>query len=432
LSYQWYRYDEEIPGATEAIYMLPPLTNELAGVYRCKITGNGEAEPVWTEPVLLYAVEPTKITRQPSVIYGDIGSVATFEIDVHVTAQDNPLLQPKIQWYRGNVALQNSDRIAGVNSSIMSIRDLKPADFGANYYVVVEGLCGVDTSEFIVLSQKPRIIAQPLQDQQVCEGEDATFTVVANSSVAGFTLKYQWRFNGVDLQEGGKYTGVNTATLTINDVQPSDAGNYEVQITIEGFDQMVVGPALLSVLAKPVITADLPETYQVNTGQPIVLTVGATGDNLSYQWYKNDQEINVTEPSLEIQSATADDAGTYKVRVYNQCGEVYSKECVVTVTFKTILGVPGEEEDAQLLQNRPNPFEDKTRIDFVLPRSSYVRLTLNNIIGDREIVLCEGNYSLGSHSIELDASALGLESGVYVYTLQVDGKITSKYLVLLR
>lgn len=432
LSYQWYRYNEEIPGATEAIYMLPPLTNEMAGVFKCKITGNGEAEPVWTEPVLLYAVEPTKITRQPSVIFGDVGSVATFEIDIHVTAQDNPLLQPKIQWYRGSVALQNSDRIAGANSSIMSIKDLKPADFGSDYYVVVEGLCGVDTSKFIVLSQKPRIIAQPLQDQQACQGDNVTFTVVANSSVPGFTLKYQWRFNGVDLQEGGKYTGVNTATLTINDAQPSDAGNYEVLITIEGFDQVVVGPALLSVLAKPVITTDLPETYQVNTGQPIVLTVVASGDNLSYQWYKDNQEINVTEPTLQIQSATADDAGTYKVRVYNQCGEVYSKECVVTVTFKTILEVPGENDGVQLLQNRPNPFESKTRIDFVLPKASNIRLTLSNILGDREIVLCEGNYSVGTHSIEVDANTLGLESGVYVYTLQVDGNRISKYLVLTR
>lgn len=432
LNYQWYLYDQEIPGANEAIYMLPPLTNEMAGVYRCKISGNGEADDVWTEPVLLYAVEPTQITRQPHVVYGDLGSIATFEIDVHIASQDNPLLQPKIQWYRGNVALQNSDRIAGVNSSIMTIRDLKPADFGSNYYVVVEGLCGVDTSDFIVLSQKPRIIAQPLQDQQACEGDNVSFTVNASSTVAGYTLQYQWRFNGVELQEGGKYSGVNTSTLTINNVEPADAGTYDVVVTIEGFDQTIVGPAQLAILAKPVITSDLPETYQVNTGEPIILTIGASGDDLSYQWYKDDQEIGVTEPTLEIMSAQTTDAGTYKVRVYNQCGEVYSIECVVTVTFKTILGVPVEEDGVQLLQNQPNPFDVKSFIQFNLPKSSNIRLTLNDLLGEREIILAQGNYSAGLHSIEINSEDLQLQSGVYIYTLDVDGVRISKYLVITR
>ncbi|MGC8749193.1 MAG: immunoglobulin domain-containing protein, partial [Candidatus Kapaibacteriota bacterium] len=358
LSYQWYYNNQEIPGATEAILALPPLTFEMGGLYKCLIKGNGEADPIWTEPVLLYAVEPTQITRQPKVVYGSSGEVAKFEIDVHITAGDNPMLQPKIRWYRGTTPLVDNDRIAGSNSSIMTIRDLRPADFGSDYYVIVEGLCGSDTSEAITLAEKPRIVAQPLQDQQVCEGEDVTFTVNAASTVAGYTLKYQWKFNGVNLEEGGKYVGVNTESLTISNVGAGDAGLYSVEITIEGFDQMSVGPAMLAVFSKPEITSDLPASYPVNVGQPIVLTIGAKGDNLSYQWYKDDQEINVTEATFEIASAQTEDAGTYKVKVYNQCGEVWSSECVVTVTYKTILEVPGETGELQLLQNKPNPFEN--------------------------------------------------------------------------
>lgn len=432
LSYQWYYNNEEIPGATEAIYSLPPLTFEMGGVYRCKITGNGEADPVWTDPVLLYAVEKTQITRQPKVVYAAAGSVAKFEIDVHITPGDNPLLQPKVRWYRGNTPLVDNDRIAGSNSSIMTIRDLRPADFGSDYYVIVEGLCGADTSEPISLMEKPRIVSQPLEDKQACEGEDVTLTVNAASTVPGFTLNYQWKFNGVNLEEGGKFSGVKTSTLTISNVSPTDAGLYSVEITIEGFDQLTVGPAILAVFSKPVIVNDLPETYQVNTGQPIVLTIGATGDNLNYQWYKDDQEINVTEPSLEITSAQAEDAGTYKVKVFNQCGEVWSKECVVTVTFKTILDVPGEDNDALLLQNKPNPFEKVSRIEFFLPESGYVRITLSNLVGDVNLELINSAMPAGLHSVEIDAEKMNLASGAYLYTLEFKGKRFSKQLIISR
>jgi hypothetical protein len=428
LYYQWYYNDQEIPGATEAIYVLPPLTFDMGGVYKCKISGNGEAEPVWTEPVLLYAVEPTQITRQPKVVYGAPGGVAKFEIDVHVTAQDNPMLQPKVKWYRGRTPLVDNDRIAGTNSSIMTIRDLRAADFGNDYYVVVEGLCGADTSDAIVLSEIPKIVVQPLSDQQVCEGEDVTFTVNATSTVPGYTLTYQWKFNGVDLQEGGKYTGVNTSSLMISGVSGSDAGEYSVEVMVEGYDQVLVGPAMLAVFMKPEIVSDLPPTYGVNTGEPIVLTVGATGDNLSYQWYKDDQEINVTEAMLEITSAQAEDAGTYKVKVYNQCGEVWSSECVVTVTFKTILEVTGETGDVQLLQNKPNPFDKSTRIEFILPEAQDVQIQLTNALGER-IATFKGYFSPGLNHLDINSDELRLLPGVYFYTIEIGGKKISRKMI---
>lgn len=430
LSYQWYFNNVEIPGATEAIYPLPPLTFNMGGVYTCKISGNGEAEPVWTQPTLLYAVEPTKITRQPKVIYTTTGSVATFEIDVHFTAQDNPLLQPKIRWYRGTTPLVDNDRIAGTKSSIMTIRDIRPADFGSNYYVIVEGLCGADTSEPISLVEKPRIIAQQLADQQACEGEDVTFTVNASSTVPGFDLKYQWKFNGVALQEGGKYSGVNTSSLTISNIDATDAGLYSVTITIEGFDEQTVGPATLAVFSKPLIVNDLPATYQVNTGQPIVLAIGATGDNLNYQWYKDDQELNVTEPTFEITSAKSEDAGTYKVKVYNQCGEVWSKECVVTVTFKTILEVPGEMGSLELYQNKPNPFSGISKVDFFIPNNGRVRVTISNLLGDISIELLNADVVAGYHSVLVDVEKLNLASGVYAYTLEFCGKRLTRQMII--
>jgi len=64
-------------------------------------------------------------------------------------------------------------------------------------------------------------------------GGSATFTVDATDPLNG-TITYQWYYdpdtekdgNEVQLTEGGKYQGVNTATLTVNNVTEADKGAY--------------------------------------------------------------------------------------------------------------------------------------------------------------------------------------------------------------
>ncbi len=434
LYYQWYKDNVPIEGANEAILWLPPLTNEMAGIFRCLITGNGEADPVWTKEVLLYAVEPTKITRQPEEVYVDIGELATFQIDVHINTPDIPYAQPEIQWYRGSFKLNDNDRIAGSKSSILSIRDMRPQDFDDNYYVVVKGLCGEDTSKPIKLAQKPKIIAQPLSDKQECEGNNVQLVANVSSSVQGFTLKYQWRKNGTILEEGAKYSGVNTNTLTINNAELSDAGTYFLDVEIEGFDQKTIGPANVIILAKPRIVTDLPNSLNVEAGKDLTLQVQATGDNLQYQWYKDGIEIPFTEATFEKTSVTTDDAGVYKVKIYNECGEIMSSECVVTVTFKTIQGIDEQDkqfDDAYLFQNTPNPFDNSTIIKFYLPEDGEIRLTVTNLLGEK-LFSINGRYPAGTNQISFDAKQINLNPGVYVYTLEFNHTKLSRRMVFIK
>jgi len=62
----------------------------------------------------------------------------------------------------------------------------------------------------------------------IATGGSATFTVSASGSAEGGALRYQWRHNGVNV------TGATGTTLTINDAQPSDAGNYDVVVSNSG------------------------------------------------------------------------------------------------------------------------------------------------------------------------------------------------------
>jgi hypothetical protein len=63
------------------------------------------------------------------------------------------------------------------------------------------------------------------------------------------------------------------------------------------------------------------------------IPVGATGDPIKYQWLKNGTNIpSATGASYTVALASAADAGTYSVRVYNDVSSVTSSNCVVTIS----------------------------------------------------------------------------------------------------
>jgi len=55
--------------------------------------------------------------------------------------------------------------------------------------------------------------------------QTATFTVVASGAT---TLSYQWKTNGVNLVNGVIFSGATSSTLTLANVQKSQAGTYTV------------------------------------------------------------------------------------------------------------------------------------------------------------------------------------------------------------
>ena len=78
-----------------------------------------------------------------------------------------------------------------------------------------------------VVNPGPTITTQPAS-KTVNPGVNTAFTVAATGSGA---LSYQWRKNGANLSNGTKYAGVTGTTLTITNVQQTDVGNYNVNVT---------------------------------------------------------------------------------------------------------------------------------------------------------------------------------------------------------
>lgn len=81
-------------------------------------------------------------------------------------------------------------------------------------------------------------------------------------------------------------------------------------------------------------------------------------------------------------------------------------------------------------QNYPNPFNPSTKISYYLPEKGLVNLSVFNMLGQKVTEIISGLQEAGEYSVDFNAS--GLNSGVYIYTLQVNGRSFSNKMTLLK
>jgi photosystem II stability/assembly factor-like uncharacterized protein len=83
-----------------------------------------------------------------------------------------------------------------------------------------------------------------------------------------------------------------------------------------------------------------------------------------------------------------------------------------------------------LYQNYPNPFNPVTMINYRLPITSYVELSIYNVLGQKVATLVDEKLDAGYHHIEWDAS--GLASGVYYYKLEAGNFVQTRKMIYLK
>jgi hypothetical protein len=83
-----------------------------------------------------------------------------------------------------------------------------------------------------------------------------------------------------------------------------------------------------------------------------------------------------------------------------------------------------------LHQNYPNPFNPKTIINYELPITNYVRLSVYDILGKEIEILADEIQSAGKYKVEF--SGEGLASGIYYYRLETENFSETKKMVLMK
>lgn len=112
-----------------------------------------------------------------------------------------------------------------------------------------------------------------------------------------------------------------------------------------------------------------------------------------------------------------------------QGGEgIYILKVVDSLTF--IESKRQLSEDYFLSQNYPNPFNPVTTINYALPKSGDVLLTIYNLRGVEVARLINGEQPAGNHLVTWDAS--NVASGIYFYRLQAGEFVQVRKMVLLK
>ncbi len=86
-------------------------------------------------------------------------------------------------------------------------------------------------------------------------------------------------------------------------------------------------------------------------------------------------------------------------------------------------------EKFALMQNKPNPFNDKTSIAFILPNGDKATIKIMDISG-KVIKTITGNYPKGENVIQIDKNELG-SSGIFMYQIESGKFVDTKKMIII-
>ena len=353
LTYQWEKLSSDgsstaLPGATSATYSVSEAVPDDAGSYRVKVSNKRGV--VFSKYVSLTVRQKDFITSQPLAVTANPGDTASFA----VTASGSGLWTLSYKWRKDGVEFADSNTVSGSKTSKLTLFSVGTASV-AQYDVVVSGTYKSSSASFTSASAKLSVNTPVSIDTQpstpvLKAGGSATLLVKASgtpvqaSGTSG--LAYQWRRNGVAVQDGTLFAGSSSPVLTLK--APSGdtsaiSGIFDVVVT-NVVGSVTSDPVTVNVLTPVVITSN-PDGGTYDPYAAVQLNVTVTGSApLTYQWRKNgvvltesDSVKGVNTDTLVISSATpasavvAGDSGSYDVVVGNALNSATSLPAVVTV-----------------------------------------------------------------------------------------------------
>lgn len=158
----------------------------------------------------------------------------------------------------------------------------------------------------------------------------------------------------------------------------------------------------------PILAVNMPNSINYSISYLLDSTLMKNDYSFYYKIYAVDKGI-VPEHS------TKPDSGYYEL--------VYDPNVSVETIENKIM-------DYELLQNYPNPFNSITIIDYSIREEGNVELIVYDVLGKVVQKLVDERKTAGNYSAQFDAS--NLSSGIYFYSLRVNGFVNTKKMLLLK
>ena len=150
-----------------------------------------------------------------------------------------------------------------------------------------------------------------------------------------------------------------------------------------------------------------PSNYQINfSSEPYPVGLFVSSDGI-FQGTCPD-EIN----SWDIDFVVTDNNNISKIK---------------TLTFATV-AASIKDIDVEMVSCFPNPFNDKTSINYRLDNSSFVNLSIFDVSGKRVANLVNENQNGGDYKVVWNPKVAS--AGIYFYRLQTDKEVTSGKLII--
>jgi hypothetical protein len=148
------------------------------------------------------------------------------------------------------------------------------------------------------------------------------------------TVYYQWQLNGTDI------TGEDQPELIIDPVDISDEGFYTCQIS-SSFGSIISDTVEVNIITPPDFTTQ-PIGGDFCVGEPLNMTIIASGENVFLQWQDNGSDISGANNSFYfIPGLNVSNSGLYTCIAENLCGSDTSSAAIVNVYPNPVVSFTG-------------------------------------------------------------------------------------------
>ena len=303
--------------------------------------------------------------------------------------------------------------------------------------------------------------------------QDTTVAIVGNPSGYNFVMTAPAaQVDGHIKDENGNPIIGTTVYIARND---SNGGSpsYYAQSDINGLFRIGIPPSALNGhtwnIAEPVKNQNAVITQTLGYGQLGIISLGdSIIHNLTQYTVNSTISGTVTFEnappgfSLQLYAVNSDSGESYTTSdastgnfTFPVSNKIYNYTISVSnffspgFTFPNIVAHPGQSgisynitltgvvergsgipKEFALQQNYPNPFNPTTEIVYDVPKTSFVKLSVFNMLGQKVADLVNGEQNPGTYAAPFNAS--NLSSGIYFYRLSAGSFVSTKKMILIK